>query len=116
MPVVEGNEVPVPQLPTTLPTLDELIGLDGVSGANVHETLLARTREPRDHVFTLHAELEGARLMPAFERLLDGWRAQGYALVSTRDYFKTLDVASLPRCAVAMGAIPGRSGTLAIQA
>jgi peptidoglycan/xylan/chitin deacetylase (PgdA/CDA1 family) len=116
VPIVDGREVAVPQLPGTLPTLDELLGVDGCTGDNVHDVLLAQTKAPRDHVFTLHAELEGAKLMPAFTRLLDGWRAQGYELCSTLDYFRSLDVARLPRCAVAMGEIPGRSGTLAIQA
>jgi hypothetical protein len=33
-------------------------------------------------VFTLHAELEGMKLLPAFRQLLVGWREQGYELVS----------------------------------
>ena len=37
-----------PQLPTTLPTLDELIGVNGITADNVHEALLERTRVPRD--------------------------------------------------------------------
>ncbi len=36
---------------------------------------------PAAQVFTLHAELEGMKLRPSFERLLQGWRAQGYELV-----------------------------------
>ena len=42
-----------PQLPTTLPTLDELIGVDGITVDNVHQALLERTRaagaQPRVH-------------------------------------------------------------------
>jgi Polysaccharide deacetylase. len=30
LPVVQGRTLSVPQLPTTLPTLDELIGVDGL--------------------------------------------------------------------------------------
>ncbi len=115
LPVYRAEIVACPQLPTTLPTLDELIGLDGVTEANVADAILERTREPRDHVFTLHAELEGMKLAPAFERLLEGWKAQGYELVALRDLHASLDPTALPLHAVHDGEIPGRSGTLALQ-
>lgn len=113
----KGSPLGVPQLPTTLPTLDELIGADGLTPENVHEHLLALTAQPpaSGHVYTLHAELEGMKLLPVFERLLAGWRAQGYQLVSTRELFNRLDVQALPRHQVVMAEIPGRSGTLALQ-
>ncbi len=111
-----GDPLGVPQLPTTLPTLDELIGLDGLDPGNVHERVLALTDAPppQGHVYTLHAELEGMRLAGAFERLLAGWKAQGYRLVSTRTMFDALG-AGLPRHRVGSGDIAGRTGTLAIQ-
>jgi peptidoglycan/xylan/chitin deacetylase (PgdA/CDA1 family) len=105
-----------PQLPTTLPTLDELIGLDGVTAANAHQRLLEHTAaRPAHQVFTLHAELEGMRLLPVLQRLLQGWRAQGYALVAMRTLLAALDVAALPAATVESGTVPGRSGTLAVQ-
>ncbi|XLM22382.1 4-deoxy-4-formamido-L-arabinose-phosphoundecaprenol deformylase, partial [Chromobacterium piscinae] len=42
------------------------------------------------HVYTLHAELEGMRLMDTFDRLLAGWTRQGYQLVSCVDLFHSL--------------------------
>ena len=112
-----GDPLGVPQLPTTLPTLDELIGLDGLAADNVHERVLALTdaAPPQGHVYTLHAELEGMRLAGAFGRLLAGWKAQGYRLVSTRAMFDSVDPARLPRHRVGTGEVAGRSGTLAIQ-
>lgn len=116
-PALEGVPIGVPQLPTTLPTFDELIGLDGTTTEDVERRLLALTESPpaHGHVFTLHAELEGMKLAPAFTRLLDGWRAQGYTLTSTRALFESLDPAELPLHEIAVGEIPGRSGTLALQ-
>ncbi|MCW3481179.1 4-deoxy-4-formamido-L-arabinose-phosphoundecaprenol deformylase [Neisseriaceae bacterium JH1-16] len=113
----QGRDLGVPQLPSTLPTLDELIGIDGWTADNVHEHLLAITAAPstHGHVYTLHAELEGMKLLATFDRLLAGWKAQGYKLVSTAEQFAALDAANLPRCRVEMGEIPGRSGTLALQ-
>lgn len=115
MPVYHGELTSCPQLPTTLPTLDELIGSDGIDEKNVHETLFKLTESPQDHVFTLHAELEGMKLAPVLERLLTGWREQGYELTTTQEIFAGLDLAKLPRHEVTRGEIPGRAGTLMLQ-
>ncbi|HUS24661.1 MAG TPA: polysaccharide deacetylase family protein [Candidatus Binatia bacterium] len=116
-PVVAGRRLPVPQVPGTLPTLDELVGSDGLTPDNVHAHLLQLTAAPppAGHVFTLHAELEGMKWMPAFERLLDGWKAQGYRLVSLADSLAAQDPSRLPAHTVTMGEIPGRSGRVALQ-
>ncbi len=117
VPLLAGRRGRVPQLPTTLPTLDELIGLDGLTQENVHAALLERTRVAphASQVFTLHAELEGMKLLHVLERLLSGWRAQGHQLVSLAALRASLDIAALPSCAVYAGSVPGRSGTLACQ-
>lgn len=120
MPVWQGEVIHCPQLPTTLPTLDELIGVGSLNENNVHEQLLELTRKPpmtttHGHVFTLHAELEGMKLLPILERLLEGWKAQGYTLCSTRDIFASLERAKLPRHEIVRGELPGRSGTLMLQ-
>lgn len=117
IPIHRAEIVACPQIPTTLPTLDEMIGLDGVTNENAAERLLALTASapPTGHVFTLHAELEGLKLAPVLERLLAGWRAQGYEIVSMRDICESLDPRRLPRCNVALAPVPGRAGTLAAQ-
>ncbi|MCX7198186.1 MAG: polysaccharide deacetylase family protein, partial [Proteobacteria bacterium] len=79
LPTYNAELIACPQIPTTLPTLDELIGRDGITADNVADRLLALTdaeRPATGHVYTLHAELEGRKLAPAFERLLAGWKAQ----------------------------------------
>lgn len=117
IPVWDAEIVACPQLPTTLPTLDELIGADGISEANVADHLLhmTATPPPTGHVYTLHAELEGMKLAPVFTQLLTGWKNQGYDLVSLRDYFAALDCATLPHHEFIQDSIEGRSGTLACQ-
>ena len=117
IPIYQAEIVACPQLPTTLPTLDELIGRDGVTLANAAERLLELTREPSQtgHVYTAQAEFEGRRLAPVFEKLLEGWRAQGYELASLHDYLESLETRELPPHEVAAGAVPGRAGALALQ-
>ena len=117
VPVWRAEIVACPQLPTTLPTLDELIGTDGINAKNVAERLLGltRTAPAEGHVYTLHAELEGGKLAGAFEAMLAGWKSQGYELVPLRALAESLDLKSLPRNEIALGAVPGRSGSLALQ-
>ena len=115
-PLWDGVAIGCPQLPTTLPTLDELMGVDGTDERNVAARILEMTKEKKDHVFTAHAELEGGEWHGIFDTLLRGWREQGYELVSLKDLHDSLDLASLPRNEVVQGTVPGRSGTLAIQA
>ena len=117
MPVYRAEIINCPQLPTTLPTLDELIGVDGIGVENVaqHVLSLSETPLPTGHVYTLRAEMEGMKLAGVFEQLLEGWRTQGYELVSMAQYFADLDVARLPRHEVVFGEIPGHLGNLAQQ-
>ena len=116
-PVVDGKVVDVPQLPTTLPTLDELIGRADLGSEDPIDHLLRLTEQSnRDHVYTLHAELEGGLYAAGFERLLRAWRGRGAQLVDLASYAATLDFKSLPRHAMEEGTVEGRSGTLAAQA
>jgi undecaprenyl phosphate-alpha-L-ara4FN deformylase len=117
VPVIGGAEVVVPQLPTTLPTLDELIGRPDLEGVDPVDHLLALTAADaeRDHVFTLHAELEGGAYLESFERLLRIWHSRGVRLTDLATYAGTLDVKKLPRCKIVAGTVPGRSGVLASQ-
>ena len=117
IPVVDGREITVAQLPTTLPTLDELIGREDLGGQDPVDHLLSLTeRAPeQDQLFTLHAELEGEAYLAGFERLLCQWRARGHRLTDMASYAASLDVRCLPRCRIETGTVPGRAGTLAVQ-
>jgi len=107
----------VPQLPTTLPTFDELIGRADLGGADPVQHLLSLTdgSPSRDQVFTLHAELEGGAYLPHFERLLRAWQQRGLNLADLATYAGQVHFPSLPRCSIVAVTVPGRSGTLAVQ-
>ena len=116
IPTWNAEIIACPQLPTTLPTLDEIVNRNGVTLKNVAQHLLQLTANPPStgHVFTLHAELEGSKWMPVFEQLLNGWKEQGYELISLRQYLEGFD-GILPRYEVEMREVDGRIGTLAVQ-
>jgi undecaprenyl phosphate-alpha-L-ara4FN deformylase len=116
-PVMHGEIIDCPQIPTSLPTLDELIGVNGITEANAAAHLLKLTESSPvgGHVFTLHAELEGMRLLPILEQLIIGWKEQGYALVSTRAIYANLSLTHLPYFNAIHGEITGRSGNLLLQ-
>jgi len=117
LPVLRGVESSCPQIPTTLPTLDELIGRDGITRDNVHEYIYAESLHllPQGHVYTLHAELEGMQLLPVMERLLIMWKSQEGEVCALEDTFNALDLSTIPRHQIGWGEIEGRSGHLAMQ-
>jgi undecaprenyl phosphate-alpha-L-ara4FN deformylase len=110
--------VSCPQLPTTLPTFDELIGIGAIDEHSVAAEVFARSAEPGRpalQVFTLHAELEGMLLRGAFEELLVRWRDAG-ARITRMDAIHALAMQHpLPVQRVEMAEISGRSGRLAVQ-
>jgi undecaprenyl phosphate-alpha-L-ara4FN deformylase len=118
IPTWQAEIIACPQLPTTLPTLDELMNRDGITLDNIAEHILKLTAEPSatGHVYTLHAELEGGKWLPIFEQLLQGWQAQGYELVAMQQYLQGLDMVALPRHEVVMREVEGRVGNLAVAA
>ncbi|MBO9687897.1 MAG: polysaccharide deacetylase family protein [Mitsuaria chitosanitabida] len=115
-PMVNGQRLRHVQMPTSLPTFDELIGLDGVEEQTVDRALLARTESDQDQVFTLHAELEGGELASVFDRLLVGWKAQGHVLGTMRDHHDALPAIGTAAAPLHWGTVPGRSGELALSA
>lgn len=116
LPVTAGITSRCPQLPTTLPTFDELIGTHGCDETNVADVVLQRSleRTPATHVFTLHAELEGMRLLPAFERLLQQWLDRAVQPCSMREALLHLS-RPLPEHEIYFRTIAGRSGSVACQ-
>ncbi len=115
-PFVGGRVLECVQLPTTLPTLDELIGIDDLDAAGAAQRLLETTRaRAGDEVFTLHAELEGMKLMPAFDALIAGWKTQGFSIGTLADAYARIDRDKLPVRTWRWGTIAGRSGEVMVS-
>jgi len=65
-PVIHGHRFCHVQVPTTLPTYDELIGLD-CTPAEYNGHLLSLIKPERCNVLTIHAEAEGGSCLGQFE-------------------------------------------------
>lgn len=116
IPVIDGEIVGCPQLPTTLPTLDELLALEALSPEQAADRILQLSSAiDGDHVYTLRTELEGMKFAAAGERLLAGWKALGYQLVALRDLRAGLEPGNLPRHVVELATVPGRAGKRMVQ-
>lgn len=114
-PIASGKPFNILQLPTTMPTLDELLGFDGFSAdfdLIKHLTKIAQQQE--FSVFTLHAELEGMKYLEWFSDLLSYWKALGWNMVTLGSLAKTYE-ASAPNANLVQGAFRHRSEKLALQ-
>ncbi len=87
-----------PQIPTTLPTLNEMLAMADVTEHNVHEYLYAESRyvRPAGHVYSASAETEGIRYLSIFEKLLVMWRGQDGSVRSLTAMVNELQRDSLP--------------------
>lgn len=101
------------QVPTTLPTLDEILGREGVTRANFAGRVLGRLRPDGLNVFGGHAEAEGRGYQAEFSAVLDGARAAGYRLLPLAGALEP--GAEVPRAILLRQEIPGRSGMVAVQ-
>jgi peptidoglycan/xylan/chitin deacetylase (PgdA/CDA1 family) len=112
-PRIDGVEGVVPEIPTTLPTLDELIGL-GVRAPEALGRIRRSLRDDQLNVLTVHAEVEGGPLIDSFAAFVDSLRtiARFDRLV---DIARALDVTRLPVLAVIQATRPGRGGTVSCQ-
>jgi undecaprenyl phosphate-alpha-L-ara4FN deformylase len=154
LPLLAQGASTCPQLPTTLPTFDEVLGTGGIDETSIAGAIFrlsaadaakgqgalvqpapaqpvpAQPMPVRPdaapsgatragvglQVFTLHAELEGMRLLGAFESLLLKWREAGASITRMAQVHEVAMQRPLPTRAVVMGEVAGRSGRLAVQA
>lgn len=128
-PDLGGRPGRVLQIPTTLPTLDELIGRD-LPARTLLDHLIALFRRPPScpeaprsqqdqpaHVFTAHAEIEGKHWLGFFEDLIGALLREGFRFVTLAMLAETVRAeGNIPVCGVVDAELPGRAGKVACQA
>lgn len=114
-PRVRGQVLKTLDIPTTVPTLDEDLGRDGITPESYVDRLVARYRPGQDEVLTVHAETEGLAYRHLFQQLLARHNELGLATVPVRELAEAAK-ANAPARDVRLGEIPGRSGRVVLTA
>ncbi len=116
-PCIDGQLFKTLQIPTTLPTLDELLGRAAFPESGIPGHYISLLKQEQLNVWTIHAEIEGQSKAGLFVQILDLMAANGYQ-------FTTLEQAAasaqenqdaIPVCRVDNATIEGRTGMLAFQ-
>lgn len=119
VPVTAAGPARTIQLPTTLPTLDEMLGRDDLPAGNpvtVWEEEIAKAPPGSVQVITMHAEIEGMAHAALFESALTRLRAAGPVRFERLDAIaRSLDRGELPRRPVLRGVLPGRAGRVSCE-
>ena len=114
--VVEGRVLATPEIPTTLPTLDEVMGRPDLPDSNaVLRFYLEQFKEDGLNVHTVHAETEGMGQLESFTALIRALKERGAQFVRMDAIAARLDRAELPACEIVQVEMPGRSGWVAGQ-
>ncbi len=103
------------QVPTTLPTLDELIGRPEYPTERLIDVYLGRLVPGALNAFTGHAELEGMHYVDWLDRFLGAAAARGVRFTNLAEEAAALSTGEVPVCDLTQGEVDGRSGTMAVQ-
>lgn len=105
------------EIPTTLPTFDELMGRPEFPDTQIPAHYLSLLDCCAPNVMTIHAEIEGMGRRGLFGELLSRLVASGVEFVTLEElaHEALAEKAAVPVCVQTEGAIDGRSGTLAVQ-
>ncbi len=107
------------QLPTTFPTLDEVLGPDDPVGHNFVDHVRRGIRRRIWSVLTIHAEMEGVGFQAVAERLLRMLRQDGVTclpLATLEAEIRARGEEGIPVTDVVLRPIRGRAGTVAMPA
>ncbi len=116
-PRIGGRVFRALEIPSTLPTCDELLGRPEFPEQRIVPHLISLLRADRPNVFTLHAEIEGMGKRPLFRELLAAARRAGVEFIRMDALARELlaGPAPIPACDQVLAPIDGRSGVVASQ-
>ena len=110
LPEMDGEKFKTPQIPSTLPTLDEVLG--PVKAEDVSEYYF-KLLKPGLNVHTIHTEMEGGNLSWTFDKFLTRCREAGVEFLTLKEIAEREKISKYSK--IEMGYLPGRAGKLAIQ-
>ena len=116
-PRIGGQVFKTLEIPSTLPTFDELLGRPEYPEDKIVPHYMSLLREDRPNVFTLHAEIEGMGKRPLFRALLAECYNAGVEFIRLDDLARELlhNLDAIPTGDQVPAEIDGRSGNVATQ-
>ena len=111
IPNFKGRSYLPMQIPTTLPTMDEILGLPGIDDDSIGDVWL-RGMDNEWNVLTVHAEMEGLSKIGVFDKFIASAKENGTVFYTLADYARESTPAE---CSIRIGTMTGRAGTLALQ-
>ncbi len=114
LPVVKGAALATPQVPTTLPTLDEALGDTHADARAFYDSVLDAAASAAWPVLTVHAEIEGGPYADDLRRFLRQAAARGIRPAPLGELLaaRRATPAPLPERTMGYGTVPGRHGTV----
>jgi peptidoglycan/xylan/chitin deacetylase (PgdA/CDA1 family) len=100
------------QIPTTLPTLDELLGRPEYPLEKIIDHYISLLKTNELNVLTIHPEIESMKYLEWFRSLLMELKKQNIEFTTFNEIAKSSD---FPTCELVQEEIEGRSGKLARQ-
>jgi undecaprenyl phosphate-alpha-L-ara4FN deformylase len=114
-PEMGGEQFQCLQIPTTLPTLDEVIGTIGTDMQTLAAHYLSILTDDLN-VLTVHAEIEGKHWISFLETFIKKTLERGFT------YRRLIDIAEaygqnpdVPTCCIEYGFVEGRAGEVCVQ-
>ncbi|MDR2018441.1 MAG: polysaccharide deacetylase family protein [Syntrophobacterales bacterium] len=114
-PILGGEKFKVLQIPSSLPTLDEMVGIAGTDQKALADHFFSRLTDGLN-ILTVHTELEGKRWTGFLE---------SFVVEALRDSFtfvRLIDIAAryekgenTPSCEIVYGHVEGRAGEVSLQ-
>ena len=116
-PRIDGRVFKTLEIPSTLPTFDELLGRPEFPDEKIVAHYVSLLKADRPNILTIHAEIEGMMKRPLFRKLLAAFTEQGVRFIRMDDLAREFLARreTVPVEPLVMAEIDGRSGTVATQ-
>jgi undecaprenyl phosphate-alpha-L-ara4FN deformylase len=108
-----GKPLSQPQIPTTLPTYDEVLGQEQMNQEKYNPYLLSLIAPGSLNVLTIHAEVEGISCLGLFQDFLDRLRLRGGHLVPLGELLPS--TSQITGAVIERQRVEGREGWLSVQ-
>jgi len=116
-PVINGKTLETLEIPTTLPTWDEMLAWDGITRQDLVDETWKLLKKDTLNVWTIHAEFEGTVYFPQFHEFVERAEREGVEWIFlpqvAKDFLAHRE--QVPSATIKQGGLPGRAGTVTCQ-